>query len=70
MVKDLTDSFFAFNWSKEEDQISRLSAWNKLLALLKKAPATLATNKEGSDKDQTQGNSTSYEKNGKNGFEH
>jgi len=30
-VKDLMDSFLAFNWSEEEDQIARLSAWNKLI---------------------------------------
>jgi len=37
----------------------RSSAWNKLLALWRRAPASLATNKEGGDKDKIQGDSTS-----------
>jgi len=53
--------FLAFNGSEEEDQIARLSAWNNLLALWRRAPATSATNKEGSYKDRTQGDSTTRE---------
>jgi len=52
------DSFLAFNGSEEEDQIARLSAWNKLLALWRRASAT---NKEENYKDRTQGDSTSQE---------
>jgi len=47
VVKDLMDSFSAFNWFEEEGQIARSSAWSKFFALWRRIPASSATNKEG-----------------------